>query len=85
MRIRQTPVAVAAGGLRRGIVHRVFPGHLARVGLLPHQAGHIVRDRAVAIVGEGLRIRRRSRRVVAVFAKRRRRADRLARVRHLHL
>ena len=80
-RRRQPPVGEAAGVHRGCIRDRVLPGGLAIVRLLPHQARDIVRDRAVAVVGERLRIER----VVRVFAKRRRRVGHLTRVRNLQL
>ena len=64
MRCRQPPIIVAARGHARCIRDGVFPSRLAIVHALPHQAGDVVGDGAVAVVGESLGMDR----VVAVLA-----------------
>ena len=64
MRCRQPPIIVAARGHARSIGDCVFPSGLAIVHALPHQAGDVVGDGAVTVIGENLGIDR----VVAVLA-----------------
>ena len=52
----QTPVGIASGAHGGGVCYSGFPSALAVIYLLPHEAGHVIGDRAVAVVGEGLGI-----------------------------
>jgi len=53
LRLREPPVGVTARAEVLGVRQGRFPVHgVAAVGLDPHQAGCVIRDRAVAVVGE---------------------------------
>ena len=62
----QSPIALPAGPVGRRVEHSIRPRYLAAIGFLPDESGHVVRHRAITIVGEGRRVYR----VIGVLSER---------------